>query len=311
MDGRAGAILGEVSKVIVGKEDKVEGALMALLAGGHLLIEDFPGLAKTLMAKTIAAATSLTFKRVQFTSDLLPADVTGSYVLNRSTSKFELRRGPVFTNILLADEINRAPPRTQSALLEAMQELQVTVEGETLKLGRPFWVVATQNPIEYEGTYPLPEAQLDRFIMKLDIGYPTREEEVRILSQRHQRKKEEVDVSPVADASEVLAMQREVEEVHVDGAIQEYIVEITEATRNHGDTELGASPRGSLALLKLSKAKAYLRGGGFVLPDDIKAVAVPALSHRLILKPERWMSGVRAGDVIREALDKVPVPKVG
>jgi MoxR-like ATPase len=304
-------ILDEVSKTIVGKEDRIEAALMALLVDGHVLIEDYPGLAKTLMAKTIAAATSLSFKRVQFTSDLLPADITGSYVLNRSTSKFELRRGPIFTNILLADEINRAPPRTQSALLEAMQELQVTVEGETLKLERPFWVVATQNPIEYEGTYPLPEAQLDRFIMRLDIGYPSREEEVRIISRRHLRKKEEVDVSAVAGPERVLAMQKEVEEVHVDDAIQEYIVEIVEATRAQRDVDLGASPRGSLALLKLSKAKAYLRGGDFVLPDDIKGVAVPALSHRLMLKPERWMSGVRSADVVRDVLDKVPVPKVG
>jgi MoxR-like ATPase len=304
-------ILDEVSRTIVGKEDRVEAALMALLVDGHVLIEDYPGLAKTLMAKTIAAATSLSFKRVQFTSDLLPADITGSYVLNRSTSKFELRRGPIFTNILLADEINRAPPRTQSALLEAMQELQVTVEGETLKLDRPFWVVATQNPIEYEGTYPLPEAQLDRFIMRLDIGYPSREEEVRIISQRNLRKKDEVDVSAVAGPDRVLAMQREVEEVHADDAIQEYIVEVVEATRGHRDVDLGASPRGSLALLKLSKARAYLRGGDFVLPDDIKGVAVPALSHRLMLKPERWMSGVRSADVVRDVLDKVPVPKVG
>jgi MoxR-like ATPase len=311
LNDSARMILGEVSKTIVGKEDRVEAALMALLVDGHVLIEDYPGLAKTLMAKTIAAATSLSFKRVQFTSDLLPADITGSYVLNRSTSEFELRRGPIFTNILLADEINRAPPRTQSALLEAMQELQVTVEGETLKLDRPFWVVATQNPIEYEGTYPLPEAQLDRFIMRLDIGYPSRDEEVRIISQRHLRKKEEVDVSAAAGPAEVLAMQREVEEVHVDDAIQEYIVEIVEATRRHKDVDLGASPRGSLALLKLSKAKAYLRGGAFVLPDDIKGVAVPALSHRLMLKPERWMSGVRSVDVVRDVLDKVPVPKVG
>lgn len=311
MDDRAKKILGEVSKAIVGKEDRVEAVVMALLAGGHVLIEDYPGLAKTLMAKTIAAATSLSFKRVQFTSDLLPADITGSYVLNRSTSKFELRRGPIFTNILLADEINRAPPRTQSALLEAMQELQVTVEGETLKLERPFWVVATQNPIEYEGTYPLPEAQLDRFIMRLDVGYPEREEEVRILERRHLRKKEEVDVSPVAGSSDVLAMQAGVEEVRIDAAVQEYIVEIVEATRELRDVELGASPRGSIALLKLSKARAYLRGADFVLPDDVKGVAVPALSHRLILKPERWMSGVRSADLIREVLDRVPVPKAG
>lgn len=311
MDDSASQILGEVSKAIVGKSERVEAALMALLSDGHLLIEDYPGLAKTLLAKSFAAATALSFRRVQFTSDLLPADITGSYILNRSSSKFELRKGPIFTNILLADEINRAPPRTQSALLEAMQEKQVTVEGETLKLEEPFWVVATQNPIEYEGTYPLPEAQLDRFIMRLDIGYPTREEEVTILSRRHLRKKEEVEVSPVAGPKTLLRMQQEVESVHVDTALQEYIVEVVEATRTHKDVELGASPRGSLALLKLSKARTYLRSGEFVLPDDVKAVAVHALSHRLMLKPERWMSGVRSRDVIQEVLDKVPVPKVG
>ena len=311
MDDHARMILAEVSKAVVGKGDRVEMALIALLANGHVLIEDYPGLAKTLLAKTMAAATSLSFRRVQFTSDLLPADITGSYVLDRNTSSFELRKGPVFTNILLADEINRAPPRTQSALLEAMQELQVTVEGETLKLEKPFWVVATENPIEYEGTYPLPEAQLDRFMLRLDIGYPSREEEVNILARRHQRKKEDADISPVAGAATVLAMQEGVEEVHVDEAMEEYVVEIVEATREHSDVELGASPRGSLALLKLSKARAYLRNGEFVLPDDVKALAVPALSHRLILKPERWMSGVRSQDVVREVLDSIPVPKVG
>ena len=311
MDDHARMILAEVSKAVVGKGDRVEMALTALLANGHVLIEDYPGLAKTLLAKTIASATSLSFRRVQFTSDLLPADITGSHVLDRGTSSFELRKGPIFTNILLADEINRAPPRTQSALLEAMQELQVTVEGETLKLEKPFWVVATENPIEYEGTYPLPEAQLDRFMLRLDIGYPSREDEVTILARRHQRRKEDADISPVAGASTVLAMQENVEEVHVDQAIEEYVVEIVEATREHRDVELGASPRGSLALLKLSKARAYLRNGDFVLPDDVKALAVPALSHRLILKPERWMSGARSQDVVREVLDSIPVPKVG
>jgi MoxR-like ATPase len=263
-----------------------------------------------LLAKSLAAAMNLTFKRVQFTSDLLPADITGSYILNRKDSTFELRKGPIFTNILLADEINRAPPRTQSALLEAMQEKQVTVEGETLSLDRPFWVVATQNPIEYEGTYPLPEAQLDRFMMKLDLGYPSREEEVGILTRRDARKADEVEISPVVTPSALVRMQQEVEEVHVDKALQEYMVEIVEATRGHDDVELGASPRGSLALLKLSKARTYLRKGEFVLPDDVKAVAVYGLSHRLMLKPERWMSGVRARDVILQVLDKVPVPKV-
>jgi MoxR-like ATPase len=311
MNESAGPILEEVSKAIVGKSEKIEAALIALLSDGHVLIEDYPGLAKTLLAKSFAAATGLTFKRVQFTSDLLPADITGSYILNRNSSKFELRKGPIFTNILLADEINRAPPRTQSALLEAMQEKQVTIEGETIALERPFWVIATQNPIEYEGTYPLPEAQMDRFIMRLDIGYPTREDEVAILSRRHARAKDEVDVSPVVDPAALLRMQQEVEKVHVDTALSEYMVEIVEATRKHRDVELGASPRGSLALLKLSKARTWLRQRDFVLPDDVKAVAVYALSHRLMLKPERWMSGVKARDVILKVLEEVPVPKVG
>jgi MoxR-like ATPase len=310
MNETAKPILDEVSKVIIGKQDKIEAALIALLSDGHVLIEDYPGLAKTLLARSIAAATSLTFKRVQFTSDLLPADITGSYILNRNTSKFELRRGPIFTNILLADEINRAPPRTQSALLEAMQEKQVTIEGDTIPMEKPFWVIATQNPIEYEGTYPLPEAQLDRFIMKLDIGYPTRSDEVAILEQRHARAKDDVDVSPVADSAALMLMQQEVEKVHVDQALSEYMVEIVEATRMHRDVELGASPRGSLALMKLSKARTWLRQGSFVLPDDVKAVAVYALSHRLILKPERWMSGVKSRDVISQVLEQVPVPKV-
>ena len=307
----ANAILDEVSKVILGKREKLEAALTALLCDGHVLIEDFPGLAKTLMAKTIAATTGLKFKRVQFTSDLLPADVTGSYVLNRSTSRFELRKGPVFTNILLADEINRAPPRTQSALLEAMQERQVTIEGETIRLEEPFWVMATQNPIEYQGTYPLPEAQLDRFIMRLDVGYPARADETAILSGRDQRGKDDFDVAQVTDRPSLQRMRSEVEKVHVDKALEEYMVEIVEATREHPDVDLGASPRGSLALLKLSKARTWLRGRDFVLPDDVKAVAVYALSHRLLLKPERWMSGLGSADVILEILDKVPVPKVG
>ena len=311
MGEKAKPILDEVSKAIVGKSEKIEAALIALLSDGHLLIEDYPGLAKTLLAKSIAAATGLMFKRVQFTSDLLPADITGSYILNRNTAKFELRKGPIFTNVLLADEINRAPPRTQSALLEAMQEKQVTIEGDTIALEKPFWVIATQNPIEYEGTYPLPEAQLDRFIMRLDIGYPAREDEVAILSRRHARAKDEVDVSPVVEPAALMRMQQEVERVHVDAALSEYMVEIVEATRTNRDVELGASPRGSLALMKLSKARTWLRQRDFVLPDDVKAVAVYALSHRLLLKPERWMSGVRSRDVILKILEEVPVPKVG
>jgi MoxR-like ATPase len=303
-------IVEEVSKAVLGKRGKIEAALAGLLTGGHVLIEDYPGLAKTLLAKSLASATGLAFKRIQFTSDLLPADVTGSYILNRDTSKFEMRRGPIFTNVLLADEINRAPPRTQSALLEAMQEKQVTVEGETMKLDEPFWVIATQNPIEYEGTYPLPEAQLDRFIMRLDMGYPTREEEVSVLADRNERRRDEAEITPVVDRSRLQRMQSEVEEVHVDRALEEYMVELVEATRKHGDVELGASPRGSLALLKLSKARTWMQGREFVLPDDVKAMAVYALPHRLLIKPERWMSGLKPTDVVAGILNQVPVPKV-
>jgi MoxR-like ATPase len=303
-------IVEEVSKAVLGKRGKIEAALAGLLTGGHVLIEDYPGLAKTLLAKSLASATGLAFKRIQFTSDLLPADVTGSYILDRNSSKFEMRRGPIFTNVLLADEINRAPPRTQSALLEAMQEKQVTVEGETMKLDEPFWVIATQNPIEYEGTYPLPEAQLDRFIMRLEMGYPTREEEVSVLADRNERRRDEAEIAPVVDRSRLQRMQSEVEEVHVDRALEEYMVELVEATRKHRDVELGASPRGSLALLKLSKARTWMQGREFVLPDDVKAMALYALPHRLLIRPERWMSGLKPTDVVAGILNQVPVPKV-
>jgi len=303
-------VLDEVEKAVVGKRSVLERVLLAVLCDGHVLIEDYPGLAKTLLAKSFAAALGLKFRRVQFTPDLLPADITGTYVFDRKTSDFVLRKGPVFTNILLADEINRAPPKTQAALLEAMQERQTTLEGETHLLPRPIIVMATQNPIEYEGTYPLPEAQIDRFLMKIGIGYPTKEQEKEILERRRLRREDDVRISPVQSADQVLAMQQGVEDVHVDDAIETYIVEIVTRTRAHSQVEVGASPRGSLALLKLSRALAVLRGRDYVLPDDVKEIAVAGLAHRLILKPDPWIKGVRTDAIVREILTSVPVPKV-
>jgi len=303
-------VLDEVEKAVVGKRSVLERVLLAVLCDGHVLIEDYPGLAKTLLAKSFAGALGLKFRRVQFTPDLLPADITGTYVFDRKTSDFVLRKGPVFTNILLADEINRAPPKTQAALLEAMQERQTTLEGETHLLPRPIIVMATQNPIEYEGTYPLPEAQIDRFLMKIGIGYPTKEQEKEILERRRLRREDDVRISPVQSADQVLAMQQGVEDVHVDDAIETYIVEIVTRTRAHSQVEVGASPRGSLALLKLSRALAVLRGRDYVLPDDVKEIAVAGLAHRLILKPDPWIKGVRTDAIVREILTSVPVPKV-
>jgi MoxR-like ATPase len=248
---------------------------------------------------------------VQFTPDLLPADITGSFVLDRGTSSFVLRPGPVFTNILLADEINRAPPKTQAALLEAMQEHQVTIEGETHKLVRPFIVMATQNPIEYEGTYPLPEAQIDRFLLRTSVGYPSLEEEKIILDRRKARKKDEVEIRQICNAEKILTMQQTVENMHIDDAIESYIVSIIDATRCHSQVEVGASPRGSLALMRLSAAQAALRGRDYVLPDDIKEIAVPALAHRLILAPDPWIHGVKGSNVVEAIMSKIPVPKVG
>jgi len=305
-----GRILDQVGTAIVGKRPVLEKMFLATLCDGHVLIEDYPGLAKTLMAKSLATALGCTFKRVQFTPDLLPADITGTYIFDRKASEFVLRKGPVFTNVLLADEINRAPPKTQAALLEAMQERQTTLEGETHPLPRPIIVMATQNPIEYEGTYPLPEAQIDRFLMKIGIGYPTKEQEKEILERRRLRREDDVRISPVQSADQVLAMQQGVEDVHVDDAIETYIVEIVTRTRAHSQVEVGASPRGSLALLKLSRALAVLRGRDFVLPDDVKEIAVAGLAHRLILKPDPWIKGVRTDAIVREILTSVPVPKV-
>jgi len=307
---RSDLILAEVGKAIVGKKNVLKMILTTILADGHILLEDLPGLAKTLMAKSFASALGLQFKRVQFTSDLLPSDILGVSVFNQKTLEFEFRKGPIFTNILLADEINRSPPKTQSALLEAMQERQVTVEGNTYELPRPFVVIATQNPIEQEGTYPLPEAQLDRFLVRLRVGYPTKEEEKEILKRRMERKKEDVDIKPVVTPEEVIEMQRAIEDVYVSEPILEYIVNIVEMTRrDKRSIEIGASPRGSLALMKLSRAYAAIEGRDYVIPDDVKAVAVPALSHRLILKRELWYTKVSQESVIEKLLEKVPVPK--
>ncbi len=303
-------ILDEVGTVIVGKRNVLKNILLSILANGNVLFEDYPGLAKTMTARSFASTLGCVFKRIQFTSDLLPADITGSYVINRTTSQFELRKGPIFCNILLADEINRAPPRTQSALLEAMQEKQVTIENETLKLDGPFIVLATQNPIEYEGTYPLPEAQLDRFIMKVSIGYPNIGEETEILDQRSKRKTDETSLRQIVTREQVLEMQSDVEEVHIEPDLEKYIVEIVSRTREHHAIEVGSSPRGSLAILKLSKVQAWIEQRRYVVPDDIKAVVVPALSHRLILTADQWIRGTKPETLIEDIVSKVPVPKV-
>ena len=303
-------ILDEVGKAIVGKRAVLENILLAMLCDGHILFEDYPGLAKTLTARCFAQSVGCDFKRIQFTSDLLPSDITGSYVLNRSTSSFELRKGPIFCNILLADEINRASPRTQSALLEAMQERQVTIENSTMRLEAPFIVFATQNPIEYEGTYPLPEAQLDRFIAKLNIGYPSLDEETEVLERRTKRMSDDIRIEQVVSREEILEMGRMVEGVHIDHELERYIVTVVSKTREHAGVEVGSSPRGSLAILKLSKACAWLHQRNFVLPDDVKAVAVPALSHRIMLTVDQWIKGTKSEAIIRDVLSKVEVPKV-
>ena len=305
---RAARVLDEVERAVVGKRDALEIVLLAILCDGHVLLEDYPGLAKSLAARSFASATSLRFARIQFTPDLMPSDVTGSSIFDQSRAAFEFMAGPVFTNILLADEINRAPPKTQAALLEAMQERQVTTEGETRPLAPPFVVLATQNPLEYEGTYPLPEAQLDRFLVRASIGYPSREHEIEMLGRRLERGEDEVEIAPVVDAPTLVEMQRSLEQVHVSDAIEGYIVDVVAATRTSRRLAVGASPRGSLALLKLSRARAALAGRDFVVPEDVKAIAVPALAHRLTLRPELWVQRIRGEDVVVEALESVPTP---
>jgi MoxR-like ATPase len=309
VSARANAILDEVERAVVGKRDALRLVLLGMLADGHVLIEDFPGLAKTLTARAFAQVTSIGFTRVQFTPDLMPSDVTGSSIYNQRESDFEFRPGPIFTNLLLADEINRAPPKTQAALLEAMQERQVTIEGVTHPLAPPFLVLATQNPIEYEGTYPLPEAQLDRFLLRIGVGYPERHQEWEVLERRLERAADEVELVPVVGHDELLEMQRAVEQVHVDRSVGLYMVDIVAATRSATGVQVGASPRGSLALLKLSRCRAAVQGRDYVTPDDVKAVAVPALAHRLALRPELWVQRLRSDDIVLELLDRVPTPK--
>jgi MoxR-like ATPase len=306
---QADRILDEVERAVVGKREALELVLLGILADGHVLIEDFPGLAKTLTARAFAQVTSIGFTRVQFTPDLMPSDVTGSSIYNQREGDFEFRPGPIFTNLLLADEINRAPPKTQAALLEAMQERQVTIEGATHLLAPPFLVLATQNPIEYEGTYPLPEAQLDRFMLRIGVGYPEREDEWEVLERRLERSADEVELDQVVSRDELIEMQRALERVHVDRSIGLYMVDLVAATRDAPGVQVGASPRGSLALLKLSRGRAALKGRDFVTPEDVKAVAVPALAHRLSLRPELWVQRLRPEDLVVELLGRVPTPK--
>ncbi|MDQ3987165.1 MAG: MoxR family ATPase [Actinomycetota bacterium] len=301
-------IVGEVEKAVVGKRDVLELVLIGILADGHILLEDYPGLAKTLMARSFAQVIGINFNRVQFTPDLLPADVTGASIYNQKEGRFEFRRGPVFTNLLLGDEINRAPPKTQAAMLEAMQERQVTVEEMTYPLQPPFIVIATENPIEYEGTYPLPEAQLDRFLLRAGVGYPGRKQEWEILKRRIERRADEVKLTTLVDADGLLEMQAALEQVHVDPSVGYYIVDLVAATRSHPEVDVGASPRGALALLKTARGRALLNDRDYVTPEDVKAVAVPALAHRLTLRPEMWVRRITGADVIQSLLDHVPTP---
>ena len=296
------AISTEVQKVIIGKSHVIDNVMVDILSNGNLLFEDFPGLAKTLMTNTFADALGCDFKRVQFTPDLLPADITGTNIYDAKKGEFTFKPGPIFCNLLLSDEINRAPPKTQAALLEAMQEKQVTIGVVTHKLPSPFLTMATQNPVEQEGTYPLPEAQLDRFMMKMMVGYPDRADENEILQRRIDRKTDEVEVNSITDPSIVVKMQKSCEEVYVDRSVREYMVDIVARTREDPRVLVGSSPRGSQALLKTSRAVAAMRGRDFVTPDDVKAIAELAVAHRIILKPEHQIKGLETGEVIRDIL---------
>ena len=307
----AGTVLDAVGTVMVGKRDALRMVLAGILAGGHVLLEDLPGLGKTMTARSFAQALGLGFRRLQFTPDLMPADVTGSFLYDQRSHDFSFRAGPLFTNILLADEINRTPPKTQAALLEAMQERQVTVEGTTYVLEPPFHVLATANPIEHEGTYPLPEAQLDRFLLRVSFGYPDADEEWDVLRRRMARRREEAVLAPVIDATELLGMQAALEDVTVEDSVGRYLVALTAATRDHPQVLVGASPRGSLALLLLSRAIAAISGRDYVVPEDVKHVAVAALAHRITLRPEMWLRRVDAGQIVAAVLDQVPAPASG
>jgi len=300
-------IIENVEKVIIGKRATVELTVIGLLCQGHLLIEDVPGVGKTMLAKSLAKSIGCTFRRIQFTPDMLPSDVTGVSVFNQKTREFEFRPGPIMAQIVLADEINRATPKTQAALLEAMEERQVTVDGVTYPLGRPFLVLATQNPIEYEGTFPLPEAQLDRFMLRITIGYPSAQDEIAILdSQQFTHPIEQI--SQVVEAEELIQVQEQLKEVYVDPLIKQYIVEIVHQTRNHPDVYLGASPRGSLTLYRTAQARAALRGRDYVIPDDVKALVEATLGHRMIVSPAARIKDVTAAAILQEILRTVPVP---
>ncbi len=307
----ARGVLDAVNTVVVGKRDALELVLAGILAGGHVLLEDLPGLGKTLTARSFAQALGLDFRRLQFTPDLLPADVTGSFLYDQRTHDFTFRAGPIFTNLLLADEINRTPPKTQAALLEAMQEKQVSVEGVTYRLDPPFHVLATANPIEYEGTYPLPEAQLDRFMLRVSFGYPSPEEELSVLRRRMERKREETELGAVVDPQTLVRMQTGLEEIEVEDSIGRYLVALTAATREHHAVLVGASPRGSLALLLLSRARAAMAGRDYVIPEDVKQVAQPALAHRITLRPEMWLKRVDPASVVADVLAATPAPISG
>ncbi|MDH3682865.1 MAG: MoxR family ATPase [Acidimicrobiia bacterium] len=304
----AGELLGELERAIVGKRGVLELIVTAVLADGHVLLEDVPGVAKTAIARAVAQAAGLRFSRVQFTPDLIPADITGTTVLTSPGTDAEFQPGPIFANLVLGDEINRAPPKTQSALLEAMEERQVTADALTRPLPEVFCVIGTQNPIEQEGTYPLPEAQLDRFLIRTAVGYPGSAHEVELILRRAKRGTDWLDLDPVLSPAEVATLQRRVEEVHISEVVATYVVDLVEATRRSPRTEAGASPRGSLALLKAGRARAAMHGRSHVLPDDVKAVAIPCLAHRLLLQPDQWVRGIRAEQVVAEAVRHVPAP---
>lgn len=300
-------IIDNVEKVIVGKRDVIQYSLVALLCGGHVLLEDVPGVGKTMLIRAIAKSIGLDFKRIQFTPDLLPSDVSGVSIFNQKTMEFEFRPGPIMGNVILADEINRTSPKTQAALLEAMEEGSMTVDGTTYSLPKPFFVLATQNPIEYEGTFPLPEAQLDRFLLKLNMGYPSHDDEINLLT-RIQVQHPIEDIQTVIDANQLREMQRQVKLVHIEASLSTYIVEITRATRNHHAVYLGASPRGSIALMKTAQALAYLHGRDYVVPDDIRALVTHTLAHRILLKSESRLSGITVERVLKDVIGSIRVP---
>lgn len=309
MDKKIENLIENISTVIVGKEKVVEKVLVCLLCKGHVLIEDIPGVGKTTMVHSLAKSINMTFNRIQFTPDLLPSDVTGVSIYNQKLGEFEFKKGPIHNNVVLADEINRTSPKTQSSLLEVMQENQLTVDGITYHIPSPFIVLATQNPIEYEGTFPLPEAQLDRFMMQISIGYPDKHSE-KIILRRFKGKNPLENIRPVLETEDIVKMQSEVEDIYVDEVIDDYIIDIISKTRSHEDIRLGVSPRGAIALFKAAQGYAYIKGREYVIPDDIKELAIPVLSHRIILKPESRIQGMKESDILNEILKNTRVPVV-